>query len=226
MDFKPILDKYETYVQMIDGIFKKVGNEYGYCVKCKPGCDDCCYALFDLSFIEAVYINRRFKENFSGDQRSLLIEKAARADRQIHKLKKSAFQQLKHGRDEIGILGDMAMERVRCPFLNEKSKCDMYDMRPITCRLYGIPTSTSGASHICGKSAFEKGGKYPTVNMDKIHNQLYNLSLELAIHIKSRYAKIAEVLIPLSMALITDFNEEYLGVGDAKKTGEEDNLSK
>ncbi len=219
IDFKPVLDKYEVYVGVVDGIFNKVRSEFGHCVTCKPGCDDCCYALFDLSLVEAVYINTCFKKIASGDLKSKIMERAARADRQIHKLKKSAYQQLKHGREELSILGDMAMERIMCPLLNDDNECDLYDNRPITCRLYGIPTSTAGASHICGKSAFEKGDRYPTVNMDKIHGQLYHYSLELAIHVKSRFLKIPEVLMPLSMALITDFNEEFLGVTGGEQSG-------
>ena len=37
IDFQPILDKYETYVVLVDGIFDKVRSEYGQYVTCKPG---------------------------------------------------------------------------------------------------------------------------------------------------------------------------------------------
>ena len=218
--YKESFEKYETYVHVIDSLFSKIKDEYGACVNCKPGCDDCCYALFDLTLIEAMYINHHFNQRFHGDKKVKLLEKAGVVDRKIHKLKKSAYQQLKHGQDEINILGEMAMERIRCPLLNDNNECELYDKRPITCRLYGIPTSSYGTSHICGKSAFEKGAKYPTINMEKVYEQLYHFSLELSIQIKTKYSKLPEMMIPMSMALITEFNDEYLGVVNAEREKE------
>jgi len=100
--------------------------------------------------------------------------------------------------------------------LGEDNLCVMYDNRPITCRVYGIPTSTAGASHICGRTNFVQGNPYPTLNMDKIYSQLQLLSAELIKDINSEKIRMHEMLIPVSMAMITDFNEDYLGV---KKDG-------
>jgi hypothetical protein len=44
---------------------------------------------------------------------------------------------------------------------------------------------------------------------------LYDISSELAQEIQSRYPKLAELLVPISMALLTDYTEEYLGVKSA-----------
>jgi hypothetical protein len=92
----------------------------------------------------------------------------------------------------------------------------MYESRPITCRVYGIPTSTAGTSHICGRTNFKQGEPYPTLNMDKIYTQLQLLSAQLVKDIRSKNIRMHEMLIPVSMALVTDFNEDYLGV---KKDG-------
>jgi Fe-S-cluster containining protein len=106
----------------------------------------------------------------------------------------------------------MARQRIRCPLLDEGEKCGMYEARPITCRLYGIPTVIGGQAHTCGLSQFEEGKQYPTVKLDNIQRRLYEISFELAQEIKSRYPKLGEVLVPLSMALLTDYNDEYLGI--------------
>ena len=52
--------------------------------------------------------------------------------------------------------------------------------------------------------------------MDKIYSQLQLLSAELIRDINSENIKMHEMLVPVSMALVTDFNEGYLGV---KKNG-------
>jgi len=76
----------------------------------------------------------------------------------------------------------------------------------------GFPTSTAGVSHICGRTNFKQGQPYPTLNMDKIYTQLQLISAQLVKDIKSDKIKMHEMLIPVSMAIITDFDEDYLGV--------------
>jgi len=212
IDFKKHFVKYEAVVSMIDKIFQRVKKEYPKEVFCREKCSDCCYALFDLTIIEAIYLNHKFNEKFSGEEKKKIIENASKTDRAIVKLKRDAYREFEKNKNEVDILAKMGRERVRCPLLGSDNLCMMYESRPITCRIYGIPTSSSGMSHICGRTNFEEGKKYPTLNMDKIYTELQLLSAELTESIKSKNIKMCEMLIPVSMALITDFNEEYLGV--------------
>ena len=212
IDFKEHFEKYEELVSTVDQVFAKVKQEYPKEVFCREKCSDCCYAMFDLTIIEAIYINHKFNEKFKGTEKSALIDDAAKTDRAIFKLKREAYKELKEGKNEVDILGKMAMERMRCPLLGANNMCILYESRPITCRLYGIPTSSAGMSHICGRTNFKEGEKYPTVSMDAIYSKLQLISAELIRAIKSENIKMCEMLIPVSMAMITDFNEEYLGV--------------
>lgn len=214
VDFSPFFQKYEALVAMADSLFERIKKEYPDCVKCKTECSDCCYALFDLSLIEALYLNHHFQKQFSGPEKEQLLEKANRADRLVYKLKRDAFKQLQKGKSETEILEQMAQERIRCPLLNDRDLCDLYTHRPITCRLYGIPTSIGGQGHTCGISGFEPGRQYPTVNIDALQKQLYDISEALVREIRSRHVKMADILVPVSMALLTDYNEEYLGLED------------
>ncbi|MBU2429930.1 MAG: YkgJ family cysteine cluster protein, partial [Proteobacteria bacterium] len=183
---------------------------------CREKCSDCCYAIFDLTLIEALYLKDHFLKKFSGLQKNQVLEIADKTDRALTKMKRKAFKEAKDGADQLEIIGKMSQERIRCPLLGEDNLCVMYDKRPITCRIYGIPTSTAGVSHICGRTNFKQGEPYPTLNMDKIYTQLQLLSAELVRDIKSEKIKMHEILIPVSMALVTDFDDEYLGV---KKNG-------
>jgi Fe-S-cluster containining protein len=212
LDLKEHFVKYEAIVSMIDQIFGRVKEEYPKEVFCREKCSDCCYAIFDVTIIEALYINHKFKEKFSGTERQALIDKASKTDRVLAKLKRNIQKELKEGKNEVELLAKMGQERVRCPLLGENDLCILYDSRPLTCRLYGIPTSSAGMSHICGKTNFKEGGKYPTVNTDKIYSQLQLISAEMIKAIESKNIRMHEMLIPISMALITNFNEEYLGV--------------
>jgi Fe-S-cluster containining protein len=218
MDMGPLFKRYEALVHQVDAAFERVKAEHEDCVRCNVGCADCCHALFDLTLIEALYIKTKFDETFSGPARDELIERANDADRRIYKLKRQAFKDHEAGRPETEILEEMAAQRVRCPALAPDDRCAIYGFRPLTCRLYGVPTVIGGRAHTCGSSNFQEGVVYPTVKMDAIYQKLYGLSLELAQAVKSKYPGLAEMLVPLSMAMLTEYNEEYLGTVTADKT--------
>jgi Fe-S-cluster containining protein len=217
IDYKPYFKKYEALVGLADNAFARVVSEGGDLVKCKSGCSDCCHALFDLTLVEAIYINYRFLDAFAGKKKEEILERANSADRKIYKIKRQAHKALMNGENEVKILADVGAERVRCPLLNEEEMCELYQYRPITCRIYGIPTVIQGMSHTCGKSGFVEGVRYPTVNMDTIYKKLYEISTEFVAFIQSKHLKMADILVPVSMALITDYDDEYLGVSDGKE---------
>ena len=214
VDLKPYFNKYEALVAQADGAFERVKNAYTDCVKCEEKCADCCFALFDLTLIEALYIHHKFNEKYQGSEKVELLEKSNRADRQIYKIKRKAYAELQAGKNEGEILAAMALERIRCPLLNEKELCALYEYRPITCRFYGIPTAIGGAGHTCGKSGFKQGEKYPTVNLDAVHSQLQQISAELLRDIQSKNIKLADLLVPLSSAVIMDFDDVFLGIAE------------
>ena len=93
----------------------------------------------------------------------------------------------------------------------------MYDERPVTCRLYGVPTAIGGKSHTCGKTGFLQGKPYPTVALDKMQQRLADLSEELAASIGTAYKELASMYVPVSSALITVYDAEYLGIGRLPK---------
>lgn len=216
LDLKKHFVQYEALVQVVDGVFDKVKEEYPKEVFCREKCSDCCYAIFDLTLIEALYVKDKFLQKFSGKSKEEIIQIADKTDRALVKMKRDAFKKVKAGENELDVIAKMSQERVRCPLLAEDNLCVLYEHRPLTCRVYGIPTSTAGASHICGRTNFKQGEPYPTLNMDKIYTQLQLLSAQLIKDIKSQNIKMHEMLIPLSMALVTEFSDDYLGV---KKDG-------
>ena len=221
LKFEQFFNKYEAVVEMADNAFEKVRATHFESIKCKIHCSDCCHALFDLTLIEALYINYKVNELFIGDKKVMLEEKANIADRAVFKLKKKAYKEFEGGKSEDEILKDMATKRLRCPLLNEEDKCDLYEFRPITCRLYGIPLSIGGKGYTCGVSGFQEGKNYPTVNMDIIQTKLYEISDALVKNIGSKHTKMSEMLVPVSMAILNNFDKEYLGIPEIEEPSEE-----
>lgn len=212
LDFTEYFKKYETIIGEADAAFQAVRSQAGDRVRCKETCSDCCHALFDLTLIEALYLNHHFNQTYSGLVRSRILERADEADRASYRLKREMFKASQGGVSTEEILLQAAQAKVRCPLLNDDDLCDLYAFRPVTCRIYGVPTAIGGQAHSCRHSGFEPGGKYPTVFLDKLQDRLYLLSHELAGSLKTRYRELGSVLVPVSMALLTAYDEDYLGL--------------
>lgn len=212
--FKKAFSNYEKLAKAADQVFEKMKKDFPREMSCKLGCSDCCHALFDVSLVEALYLNHHFNRRFEEKVRASLMEKANRADRIVYKIKRDARKRLEKGNTEEELLVSLSAERVRCPLLNSKDQCVLYENRPITCRFYGVPTEIGGLSHSCGQTGFVKGKSYPTVHMEKMNEQLFALAVNLVREMGSKYAQLSDLVMPVSAAILTDFNDEFLGIGD------------
>ena len=227
-DLNSIFIRYEDLSHYSDAIFAKVASQYPECVKCHQGCSDCCSAVFDLSLVEAMHINLKFAKAFPfGSQRSELLAKAAKFDRDIAILKRGYFHSVKERAEGAtteeearsiaeSVMEQAARDRVPCPLLGDDGSCLMYEFRPITCRIYGIPLNIEGKSRVCPISGFSSGIEYPAVQISKIQDMLDALSLEIQQTCSSRFKDLHKVYIPISMALLTKYDEKYLGIGEIR----------
>lgn len=211
-DFGTFFERYEALAREIDQVVERVGAEHGQRIACTPGCSDCCHALFDLTLVEAMYLNAKFNERYSGQSRSDLLTRADEADRKAYRVKREAFRLSRDGARTTEILEYMAKARVRCPLLDDDDRCALYEHRPLTCRLYGIPTAIRGKAHTCAKCGFAPGEQYPTVKIELLQDRLLRLSHELTASLRTRYARLGETLVPVSMALMNRYDAEYLGL--------------
>ncbi len=213
LDFSPAFARYEAIAAEADAAFAKVAAACPGLVTCGEGCSDCCHALFDLSFIEALYLNHRFNQAFPpGPKRDAILERANTADREHYKLKRKAFRAGEQGVPTSEILADLARERIRCPLLGDDDRCILYAFRPVTCRLYGVPLEIGGAAHTCGNTGFAPGGRYPTVRIEKLQDRLMELSQEVVAALPTKLPLMGEMLVPVSLALVTEYDDEYLGI--------------
>ncbi len=179
-------------------------------------CASCCHALFDLSLIEAFYLHTAFTRHFGfGPVRSRILEAAGHADRLLTKEKHLFFQMKQKGHSDAQIMEAAAKTRIACPLLDKAGFCALYDWRPITCRLYGIPSAIGGKAHVCPHSGFGQGA-YPTVQLDRIQDSLSALSQELVLLLSTRFRELNTVYVPVSMALLTNYDDLYFGLAESK----------
>ena len=212
----PIFTNYELLCAEADALFDQVRARHPDCVTCSLGCSDCCHALFDLSLVEALYLNQKFHQAIAfGPRHSAIMDAAGYADRSAARVKRDLYTSSKDSAARQ-VMEDAARIRIRCPLLDPEDRCLLYEYRPVTCRLYGVPAAIAGEAHVCGKSAFSKGQAYPTVALEKIQDRLAAMSQEIAQTLGTRFKELHLVYVPLSMALLTRYDAKHLGLGPAK----------
>ncbi|MCF8107269.1 MAG: YkgJ family cysteine cluster protein [Desulfohalobiaceae bacterium] len=220
LELDGFFQEYEKILADMEKVFKRIQSDFPAEVTCHQGCTDCCYALFDLSLIEAMFLKRKYQELLPDAVRNEVRERADKADRETYKIKRRIYKSRQQGAETDQIMAEVGRERVRCPLLASDDSCLLYEWRPVTCRLYGLPLSIGGDVHTCAGTGFVPGEKYPTVYMDKIQDRLLELSQKMAASIPSKYTKLGEVLVPLSMAILTEYDAEYLGIVKQKESDE------
>jgi Fe-S-cluster containining protein len=169
----------EVLHRKVDVLFKTIQEKYPDSVRCRIRCCDCCHAVFGLFPVEAAYINYHFSKLDRKVRRDVL-KRAEKAEVAMLKVKDT----LKVFEDDpkMKVYG-IGKQRVRCPLLNDKEECVLYERRPVICRIYGVPYSLHKGkkelAYVCGMSGFEAKVSYPTVKLDPIYQELANLSVEM-----------------------------------------------
>lgn len=206
--------RYENIIRKADYLFKTIQEKYPLSVKCHIRCCDCCYAIFGLFPIEAIYINYHFNRLERKIKREVL-RRAEKAEAEILKARDKLRQAFKE-KPEMQVYG-LGKQKIKCPFLTEKDECILYEKRPVICRIYGVPYSLNDGkketSYVCGISGFEANVCYPTVKLYKIYDELCKLSRELMAEGGTPIAKLnkANLMLPLSRVIRMPYEEIIKG---------------
>ncbi|MBF7081473.1 YkgJ family cysteine cluster protein [Desulfallas sp. Bu1-1] len=198
-DYNDIIQEYEQLAAKADRAFREMQRQYGKCVKCHEQCSDCCNAVFGLFLVESLYLSRHFNA-LDEESRRIILARADQADRDLLEMQKR-LEQL--GDDPQKLSEAIGRERVRCPLLSEEHKCSLYPYRPVTCRVYGIPTVINGKIHACWKAGFEKGKAYPAFDLDGIYKELYRLSKKILERAGQTDLDRASLLVSVSKSIKT-----------------------
>jgi Fe-S-cluster containining protein len=133
-------------VQIVDGSLAEAARRAGEWLFCRPGCTQCCYGAFAINQLDA--------QRLRAGMKALRRADPGRAD----EVERRAGQWIdEFGSDfpgdlATGMLGETDTEQARfeefandapCPALDPATGlCDLYDARPMTCRVFGPPVQT------------------------------------------------------------------------------------
>ncbi len=135
-----ILERYGVLLQEVDGWFAGCVERHSGQIACQHGCSQCCRGLFDITLLDALYLKRGIDELPADVLEAVQIKSAGRLDalsQQWHEFLRPWT--LNHIPEEIWDEIMPEEDETPCPLLSEQGACLMYEHRPMTCRLNGIP---------------------------------------------------------------------------------------
>jgi len=140
-----ILKRHRALLAQVDAWFAKSMELYPEKISCRSGCSACCRSLFDITLLDAYYLKLGF-DALPAEIREAVRKKALER-LQLMRGEWPEFDQpyLLNYRPEEEWEPLMPEEdETPCVLVGEDGRCLVYENRPMTCRLHGIPLVDSG----------------------------------------------------------------------------------
>lgn len=140
-------------IQIVDAALADATRRSGEWLACRPGCTQCCVGAFAINQLDAIRLRRGLADLARRDP-----ERAAR----IRKRARESVVRLSAdfpGDPVSGLLdeGEEAQEQFAsfandepCPVLDPATGlCELYESRPMTCRVFGPPVRSEDGLGVC-----------------------------------------------------------------------------
>ncbi|MGA9385750.1 MAG: YkgJ family cysteine cluster protein [Candidatus Sulfotelmatobacter sp.] len=140
-------------IQIVDSALAEAARCSGEWLVCRPGCTQCCIGVFPINQLDALRLRRG------------LADLGLRAPERAEGIRRRARESVSRlsgdfpGDPVSGILdeGDDAEDRFSsfandepCPALDpETGNCELYESRPMTCRVFGPPVRSADGLGVC-----------------------------------------------------------------------------
>jgi Fe-S-cluster containining protein len=143
----------QKLIQIVDAALAETTRKSGQWLACRPGCRQCCIGVFAINELDRLRLERGLEKLEERDRkRSAAIRQRARDS--VARLS-ADFP----GDPRTGILKEDAdsLERFEtfgddepCPVLDpETGLCELYESRPMTCRVFGPPVRSEAGLGVC-----------------------------------------------------------------------------
>jgi Fe-S-cluster containining protein len=153
----------QKLIQIVDAALADVARRSGDWLVCRPGCTQCCIGAFAINQLDAARLQRGLAELEKRDPdraarvRLRARESVARLSADFPGNPVSGV--LDEGEEADRDFADFANDEP-CPVLDpETGYCELYESRPMTCRVFGPPVRTEdglGVCELCFQGASDK----------------------------------------------------------------------
>jgi Fe-S-cluster containining protein len=135
-----ILADYQRLLGRIDTWFAAAALRHPEQIRCGKGCSGCCRGLFDITILDGALLQQGFAQ-LPPTVRGEVLEKATARLARMQQLwpELAPPYLLNHRPDEEWEQLMPDDDETPCVLLDDHGHCLVYDHRPMTCRLHGLP---------------------------------------------------------------------------------------
>jgi Fe-S-cluster containining protein len=140
-------------IQIVDAALADAARRSGDWLVCRPGCSQCCVGAFPINQLDAARLRRGLAE-----LDKIFPERADRVRKRAHESVQrlsgdfpgdTATGLLYEGEDAEARFADFANDEP-CPVLDPHTgTCELYESRPMTCRVFGPPVRSEDGLGVC-----------------------------------------------------------------------------
>ncbi len=153
----------QKLIQIVDSALADATQRSGKWLACRPGCTQCCIGAFPINQLDALRLRRgiadleKFDPNRAARIRQRARESVARLTPEFPGDPVTGL--LHEGKDAEQKFEGFANDEP-CPVLDpETGLCELYESRPMTCRVFGPPVRSEdglGVCELCFQGASDK----------------------------------------------------------------------
>ena len=153
----------QKLIQIVDSALADATQRSGKWLACRPGCTQCCIGAFPINQLDALRLQRGLADlEKRAPKRASRIRQRARESvaRLSSEFPGDPITGLLHeGEDAERQFEEFANDEP-CPVLDpETGLCELYESRPMTCRVFGPPVRSEdglGVCELCFQGASDK----------------------------------------------------------------------
>lgn len=142
-----------TLIQIVDSALAEATRKSGDWLACRPGCTQCCMGVFAINPLDALRLRRGLADlEVRAPGRAASVRKRARES--VARLSPDfpgdpTTGVLDEGHEAEQRFADFANDEP-CPVLDPATGlCELYESRPMTCRVFGPPLRSENGLGVC-----------------------------------------------------------------------------
>lgn len=150
-------------IQIVDSAFADAARRSGDLLVCKKGCTQCCVGVFAINQLDAERLQRGLRDLYTRDptRAAAVRNRASDAWRGLARNfpgdpTTGCLDESEKGQDRFNAFANDEP----CPALDPvEGTCDLYEYRPMTCRVFGPPIRSEdglGACELCYQGVPDK----------------------------------------------------------------------
>jgi Fe-S-cluster containining protein len=152
-----------SLIQIVDAALAESTRRSGEWLVCRPGCSQCCFGAFSINQLDALRLRQGLADlEQRAPERASRVR--ARAQDAVRRLSPDfpgdpVTGRLHEDRASVARFADFANDEP-CPVLDPQTgTCELYQSRPLTCRVFGPPVRSGdglGFCELCFRGASEE----------------------------------------------------------------------